>query len=109
MVSDINDFDSIISGEEEEKEFDAKNRWVKRMMESAKRKHRLCPYYDKKTQSCFLMLTLKGVDGKCDRDGRFDNCPIFIEYLEKAYQHYTEKKKTLPSDFQDLVNPWLVI
>ncbi|MCE4615359.1 MAG: hypothetical protein F7B60_07530 [Desulfurococcales archaeon] len=105
----INDFDSMISGETGEKELDAKNRWVNKMLNNAKRKHRLCPYYDKKTQACFLMLTLKGTEGKCDRDGRFDNCPIFIEYLEKAYQHYVEKKKPLPADFQDLVNPWLVI
>jgi len=35
--------------------------------------------YDIKTNSCFLRL-----GGKCDRDGKFGICPVFIGFLESS-------------------------
>ncbi|MEZ0290379.1 MAG: hypothetical protein ABWJ42_04740 [Sulfolobales archaeon] len=75
---------------------DPKRRWVERMMRSAKKYHKICPYYDKKTNSCFLKL-----GGKCDRDGRFEACPVFIDFLEKRYDAIVSSGKPLPVDFMD--------
>ncbi len=87
-------------GEEESPE----KKWISKMLKSAKRYHKLCPYYDKKTGQCLLMVTVEGRPGRCDRDGRFDGCPVFIKFLEKMYEYYTSRKKVLPRDFQDVVN-----
>lgn len=75
---------------------DPKKRWVERMLRSAKQYHKICPYYDKKTLACFLRL-----GEKCDRDGRFEACPIFIALLEKKYDDLTKAGKPLPVDFLD--------
>lgn len=83
---------------------DAKKKWVTKMIKSAKNQYKLCPYFDKKTVQCFLMLTMKNKYAKCDRDGRFDNCPLFLEYLDRVYESFNRDKKTLPSNFQDIVN-----
>ena len=72
-------------------------RWVQKMLRSARKYHKLCPYYDKKTQQCFIRL-----GEKCDRDGKFETCPVFIEFLEKRYMEYTKSGKPLPMDFLDL-------
>ncbi len=80
-----------------------KKRWILRMVKSAKSQHKLCPYYDKKTQVCFLKVTMYNQQGKCDREGRFDGCPMFIEFLSKVYDEYTSKRKVLPNSFQDIV------
>ncbi len=80
------------------KSSDEKQRWISRMIRSAKHQHKICPYYDKKTQMCFLAL-----GSKCDRDGRFENCPRFREFLEKKYEEYKKKNKPLPLDFSDIV------
>ena len=87
-----------------EEELTPEKRWVQKMVKSARRYHKLCPYYDKKTRQCLLMVTVEGRQGRCDRDGKFENCPVFIKFLEKMFKYYTERKKALPTDFQDVVN-----
>jgi hypothetical protein len=82
---------------------DGKRRWVLKMIKSAKSQHKLCPYYDKKTQVCFLMVTMNNQQVKCDREGRFDGCPTFTGFLERIYDEYTAKKKALPNSFQDII------
>ena len=89
---------------EKEMEESPQKRWVIKMVKSAKRYHKLCPYFDKKTGQCLLMVTVEGRTGKCDRDGRYDNCPIFMRFLEMVYDYYTSRRKVLPRDFQDVVN-----
>ena len=81
-----------------------KERWIEKMVKSAKRYHKLCPYYDKKTGQCLLMVTVEGRPGRCDRDGKFDGCPVFTKFLEKVYEYYRSRKKVLPNDFHDVVN-----
>lgn len=93
----------------EKAEESPKRKWVNKMIKSARRYHKLCPYYDKRTGQCLLMPTVEGRQGKCDRDGRYENCPIFIKFLENAYDAYTKRKKVLPKDFQDLVNQVFLI
>ena len=83
--------------EEESKEKEKANRWVQRMIRSAKQYHKLCPYYDNKTQQCFLQL-----GGKCDRDGKFETCPVFADFLYKKYEEYRKKKMPPPMDFLDI-------
>ncbi|MCE4617947.1 MAG: hypothetical protein F7C37_00720 [Desulfurococcales archaeon] len=90
--------------EERHEEESPKKKWVTNMVKSAKKYHKLCPYYDKKTGQCLLMVTVEGKPGRCDRDGRFDGCPVFIKFLEKMYEYYTSRRKVLPRDFQDVVN-----
>jgi len=72
-------------------------KWIQRMLRSAKQYYKLCPYYDKKTLKCFLKL-----GGKCDRDGKFDTCPVFTSFLEDKYKEYVSKKRPLPMDFLDV-------
>ncbi|MEB3806635.1 MAG: hypothetical protein GSR73_03880 [Desulfurococcales archaeon] len=89
---------------EEKKPESLKDKWINNMVKSAKKYHKLCPYFDKKTGQCLLMITVEGKPGRCDRDGRFDGCPVFTKFLEKMYEYYTSRKKVLPRDFQDVVN-----
>lgn len=89
-------------GEREEES--PRKKWVTIMVKSAKKYHKLCPYFDKKTGQCLLMVTVEGRPGRCDRDGRFDGCPVFTKFLEKMYDYYTSRRKVLPRDFQDVVN-----
>jgi len=84
--------------EQETKTKDPKKRWINRMLKSAKMYHKMCPYYDKRTGKCFLKM-----GGKCEREGKFDGCPVFIEWLSKKYDELKEKGVPLPMDFQDLV------
>jgi hypothetical protein len=90
-------------------EEDAEKKWIALMMKTAKKYHKLCPYFDKKTTQCLLMATVEGRVGKCDRDGKYDGCPILVKFLEKLYKYYTERKKVLPKDFQDVVNQAFII
>ncbi|MCE4621356.1 MAG: hypothetical protein F7B95_02805 [Desulfurococcales archaeon] len=90
--------------EEKEQQESPEKKWIAKMVKSARRYHKLCPYYDKKTKQCLLMVTVEGTTGSCDRDGRFENCSIFIKFLEKMYDYYTSRKKVLPNDFQDVVH-----
>ncbi len=109
MVREIDE--EIIEDRELQKQEleDPKKRWVLKMVKSAKRYHKLCPYYDKKTGMCLLMITVEGVQGKCDRDGRYDGCPVFNKFLEKVYDSYKSRRKVLPNDFQDVVNQAYII
>ncbi len=75
-----------------------KQKWIQKMIKSAKHHHKICPYYDKKTGMCFLQL-----GGKCDREGRYENCPVFRQFLEKKYEEYKKKGLPLPVDFTDIV------
>ncbi|MCX8195740.1 MAG: hypothetical protein N3F67_01450 [Acidilobaceae archaeon] len=83
---------------------DAERRWIALMYKTAKKYHKLCPYFDKKAVQCLLMATLEGKMGRCDRDGKFEGCPVFTKMLEKLYRHYTENRKALPRDFQDVIS-----
>ncbi len=80
----------------EEKQKDPKKRWVQKMIRSAKLHHKICPYFDRKKKLCFLKL-----GEKCPYEGKFDNCPIFVQFLEKRYDEITAAGKPLPADFED--------
>lgn len=84
-------------------------KWVSLMMRSAKKYHKLCPYFDKKTTICLLSISVEGRQEKCMREGRFDGCPVLVKFLEKAYRYYREKGKALPRDFQDVVSQAFLI
>jgi len=86
---------ALAAAEEREKR-DPKKRWVQRMIRSAKLHHKICPYYDKKKGTCFKLL-----GGKCVREGRFENCPVFIQFLERKYDEIVALGKPLPVDFED--------
>ncbi|ARM76548.1 hypothetical protein [Acidianus manzaensis] len=94
---------ALAKAEKEAEKKDHKKIWIDKMMKSAKTYYKLCPYYDKKTSSCFLTLssTANG-ENKCTREGKYENCPIFLAFLDGKYQEYTSKKKILPLDFLDL-------
>ncbi len=81
-----------------EKKVDEKQRWVNRILRSAKQYHKLCPYFDKRTRMCFI-----GMGIKCEREGKFEACPVFRQFLEAKYDEYKAKNRPLPLDFQDVV------
>jgi len=88
----------LAKAEKEAEKKDHKKQWIEKMIKSAKTYHKLCPHYDRKSSICFL--TLGGA--KCTREGRFENCPVFIEDLEKKYNDIVSKGKMLPMDYLDL-------
>jgi hypothetical protein len=88
---------TAVEGEDIMRKDDPKYKWIRQIMISAKKYHKLCPYFDKRTGKCFLEFDLK-----CDRSGKFDGCPVFIKYLEKRYDDIKKKGKRLPMDFMDL-------
>lgn len=92
------DIEEALASKEEKKTVDEKQKWVQRMIRSAKHHHKICPYYDKKTGMCFLKL-----GSKCDRDGKFDICPVFRQFIESKYDEYKSKGLPLPVNFADLV------
>ncbi len=91
------ELDRILAQAEEKERRDPKKRWIMRMLRSAKQYHKMCPYYDKRTGKCFLKL-----GERCERDGKFDGCPVFIEWLSKKYDELKAKGRPLPMDFLDL-------
>jgi hypothetical protein len=80
---------------------DAKKRWIERMLKSAKSYHKICPYFDKRLGNCFLRQ-LSEKKGRCEREGKFDGCPVFMEFLENMYDKLVSEGKNLPIDFMDL-------
>ncbi len=80
---------------------DPKKRWLERIMKSAKFYHKICPYYDKRLDTCFLRR-LSEKKGRCEREGKFDGCPIFMGFLERSYDRIVSEGKQLPIDFRDL-------
>jgi len=80
---------------------DAKKRWVERMLKSAKSYHKICPYFDKRLGNCFLRQ-LSEKKGRCEREGKFDGCPVFMGFLESTYDKLVSEGKNLPIDFMDL-------
>ncbi|MEM0198914.1 MAG: hypothetical protein QW721_00035 [Desulfurococcaceae archaeon] len=84
--------------DKQNKKIDEKQRWVNRILKSAKQYHKLCPYYDKRTKMCFIAIGVK-----CDREGKFDTCYTFRSFLEKKYDEFKAKNKPLPLDFTDVV------
>jgi hypothetical protein len=84
--------------EKHEKKVDEKQRWVNRILKSAKQYHKMCPYFDKRTKMCFISM-----GAKCDREGKFDTCPVFRAFLERKYDEYKAKNRPLPLDFTDVV------
>lgn len=94
---------ALAKAEKEAEKRDHKKIWIDKMLKSAKTYYKLCPYYDKKTSNCFLMLSnVESTNKKCNREGKYDNCPVFLAFLDSKYQEYTSKKKMLPLDFLDL-------
>lgn len=85
-------------------EDDGEKKWISLMIRTAKKYHKLCPYFDKKGSQCLLMATMEGKLGRCDREGRFEGCPTFTRFLETIYHKYTSQRKVLPRDFQDLMS-----
>ncbi len=83
---------------------EAKKKWVERMVKSAKKYHKICPYFDKKTLNCFIKQIKSSKVVKCDRDGKFDGCPVFNQYLEERYEWYKSTNNPLPVDFRDLTS-----
>ena len=81
---------------------DPKRLWVERMIKSAKLYHKICPYFDKKTGGCFIKQLKTLRKAKCDRDGRFDNCPVFAQFLEDVYEKVKAQGGVLPMDFRDI-------
>ncbi len=79
-----------------EKQKDAKKAWIQKMIRSAKLHHKLCPFYDRKKRLCFLKL-----GERCPFDGRFENCSIFIGFLDRRYDEIVSAGKPLPIDFED--------
>jgi len=87
--------------EEKQKQvIDEKQKWVNKMIKSAKQQHKICPYFDKKTKQCFITLGLK-----CDREGKFETCPVFKAFLERKYDEYRAKGAPLPMSFADITLP----
>jgi hypothetical protein len=76
---------------------DRKKQWIERMIKSAKTYYKICPYFDKKSSKCFLSM-----GEKCNREGKYDNCPVFLNFIDTKYTEITSKKKMLPMDFLDL-------
>lgn len=92
------DLKKALLEKKEKKPADEKQRWVQRMLRSAKQYHKICPYFDKKTKMCFIALGTK-----CDREGKFDACPMLRSFLERKYDEYKSKNLPLPVDFADVV------
>ncbi|MGB9725740.1 MAG: hypothetical protein ACP5I2_03745 [Fervidicoccaceae archaeon] len=76
-----------------------KDKWIQKMLRSARTYHKLCPYFDKKTKQCFIKL-----GEECDREGKYDTCPVFAEFLASKYDEYISKGKMLPTDFLDITH-----
>jgi len=76
---------------------DQKAVWVERMMKSARKYYKRCPYFDHKTKMCFITL-----GEKCTREGKYDGCSVFLDFLKKKYDEYTSKGRPLPTDFLDI-------
>lgn len=83
---------------------DDKKKWIEKMIKSAKKYHKICPYYDKKTANCFIKQLKNIKVSKCDRDGKFDGCAVFTGYLEERYEWYVSSGVLLPVDFRDITS-----
>lgn len=77
-------------------------KWVEKIIKSAKQSYKLCPYFDKKTSSCFIKMMRSQKKAKCDREGKFDTCPVFIDFIGEQYDKLITSSKVLPQDFRDL-------
>lgn len=77
-------------------------KWVEKIIKSAKQSYKLCPYFDKKTSSCFIKMMKSQKKAKCDREGKFDTCPVFIDFIGEQYDKLTASNRVLPQDFRDL-------
>jgi hypothetical protein len=96
------ELNKVLSTEGPKEKVDPKKKWVDRMLKSASKYHKICPYYDKKTGNCFIkqLKFMKSV--KCDRDGKFEGCPVLISYLEEKYDWFKQTGQPIPMDFRDL-------
>mgnify|MGYP001772618708 CR=1 FL=1 len=93
-----NDLDKILMEKQDKKQVDEKQKWVSRIMKSARQYHKICPYFDKRTKMCFIAMGTK-----CDREGKFETCNVFKAFLENKYDQYKAKNLPLPLDFADVV------
>lgn len=97
---------ALAKAEKEAEKKDHKRIWIEKMVKSAKTYYKLCPYYDKKTSNCFLIMSnttpINTSGNRCTREGKYENCPVFLAFLDNKYQEYVSKKKILPLDFLDL-------
>jgi len=89
---------ALAKSEKEAEKKDQKKQWVEKIVKSAKTYYKVCPYFDRKTSKCFIIFN------RCNRDGRFENCPVFIDFLEKKYDGISAKTRILPLDFMDVIN-----
>ncbi len=101
---DVRESTSTTSTHLEQIKEDPKKRWIERMIKSAKKYHKICPYYDKKTANCFIKQLKNVKVSKCDRDGKFDGCAVFVDYLEERYEWYVSSGVLLPVDFRDITS-----
>ncbi len=79
-----------------------KPKWIEKMVKSAKQTYKLCPYFDKKMNSCFIKMMKSQKKTKCDREGKFDTCPTFMDFMGEQYDKLVGSWKALPQDFRDL-------
>ncbi|MEM4592392.1 MAG: hypothetical protein QW196_03235 [Sulfolobales archaeon] len=84
------------------KQLTERARWVEKIIKSAKQTYKLCPYFDKKTSSCFIKMMKSQKKAKCDREGKFDTCPVFVDFIGEQYDKLVVTQKVLPQDFRDL-------
>ncbi|MCS7099158.1 MAG: WbqC family protein [Sulfolobales archaeon] len=84
------------------KQLTDKAKWIEKIVKSAKQSYKLCPYFDKKTNSCFVKMMKSQKKAKCDREGKFDTCPVFAEFIGEQYDKLVALNRVLPQDFRDL-------
>lgn len=84
------------------KQLSERAKWIEKIIKSAKQSYKLCPYFDKKTGSCFIKMVRSQKKARCDREGKFDTCPIFIGFVGEQYDRLSVSQKVLPQDFRDL-------
>lgn len=84
--------------EQRDKRIDEKQKWVNRILKSAKQYHKMCPYFDKRTKMCFI-----AIGARCDKEGKFETCLVFRGFLERKYDEYRAKNRPPPLDFTDVV------
>lgn len=79
---------------------DPRQKWIIRIIRSMRMYYKKCPYFDPKTNACFI--SFMGSDDKCHRDGKYEGCPVLEGFLGRRYDELRAKGKPVPYDFRDL-------
>lgn len=79
---------------------DPKQRWINRIIRSMKDYYKKCPYYDARSNECFIMFNAE--ENKCPREGKYEGCPILEEFLAKRYEELKKSGRPIPYDFRDI-------